>query len=109
MHAAFCASIAHHNQDIIFGCKSKISPDVIIRPMSNSIVDFIITTNPNLLTIITNIETHTDISDRLLVTYDICMKTKYQTKPPRKKFHLQKADTNNLRPKVHNFTQEFLN
>ena len=37
------------------------------------------------------------------------MKTKYQTKPPRKLVNFQKADTNNLKFKVLNFTQEFLN
>ena len=26
--AAFCASIVHHNPDIIFDCESKISPDI---------------------------------------------------------------------------------
>ena len=37
------------------------------------------------------------------------MKAKYQTKPPRKLLSFQKADTNNLKSKVLNFTQVFLN
>ena len=69
-------------------------------------MDLITTTNPNL---INNIETHSGISDHLLVTFDICMKTKCQTKLPVKLFHFQKADSNNLKSKVLNFTQEFLN
>ena len=79
---------------------------VVTRPLSNSISDLLTTTNPNQ---VNNIETHTGISDHLPVTLDICMKTKYRTKPPRKLFNFQKADTNNLKFKVLNFTQEFLN
>ena len=26
--ASFCASIAHHNPDVIFDCESRISPDI---------------------------------------------------------------------------------
>ena len=74
---------------------------VVTWPLSNSILDLITTTNPNL---VNNIETHTGISDHHLVTFDICMKTKYQTKPPRKLFNFQKADTNSLKSKVLYFT-----
>ena len=70
--------------------------------MPNSILDLITTINPNL---VNNIETHTGISDHLLVTLDICMKTKYQTKPPRKLLNFQKADTNNLKYNALNFNQ----
>ena len=78
---------------------------VVTRPLSNSILDLLTTTNPNL---VNNIEIHTGISDHL-VTFDICMKTKYQTKPTRKLINFQKAGTNNLKSKVLNFFQEFLN
>ena len=79
---------------------------VVTWPLSNRILDVITTTNPNL---VNNIENHTGISDHLLVTFDICMKIKHQTKPPRKLFHFQKADTNNPKSKDHNLTQEFVN
>ena len=79
---------------------------MVTLPLSNSIPDLLTTTNPNQ---VNNIETHTGITDHLLVTFDICMKTKYQTKQPRKLVNFQKADTNNLKSKVLNFTQEFLN
>ena len=79
---------------------------VVTQPLSNRILDLLTMTNPNL---VNNIETNTGISDNLLVTLDICMGTKYQTKPPRKLLNFQKADTNNLKSKVLNFTQEFLN
>ena len=79
---------------------------VFTRPLSNSIFNLITTTSPSL---VNNIEAHTGISDHLLVTFDIYMKSKYQTKPPRKLFNIQKADTSNLKSKVLNFTQEFLN
>ena len=78
---------------------------IITRPLSNCILDLIATTNPNL---VNNIETHTGISDHL-VTFDICMKTKYQTKAQRNLFYFLKADTSNLKSKVLNFIQEFLN
>ena len=79
---------------------------VVTWPLSNSILDLLTTTNSNL---VNKIETHTVISDHLIVTFDICMKTKYQTKKPSKLFNFQKADTNNLKSKALNFTQEFLN
>ena len=79
---------------------------MITWPLSNSILDLLTTTNPNLAN---NTETHTGISDHFLVTFYICMKTKYETKTPRKLFNFQKADTNNLKSKVYNFTLEFLN
>ena len=66
---------------------------VVTWPLSNSILELLTTTNPNL---VNNIETHTGISDHHLVTFDICMKTK----PPRKLFNFQKADTNNRRSSV---------
>ena len=44
-----------------------------------------------------------------LLTFDVCMKTKYQTKPSRKLFNFQIAHANNFKSKVLNFTQEFPN
>ena len=70
-------------------------------PLYGSILDLITTSNPNL---VNNIETNNGISDHLLVSFDNCMKTKYQRKLPRKLVNFLKADTNNLKSVVHNFT-----
>ena len=79
---------------------------VVARLLSNSILDLLTTTNPSLLN---SIETHTGISDHLLVTFDICIETKYQTMLTKKYLTLIKADTINHKSKVLNFTQEFMN
>ena len=78
---------------------------VVVRPLSSSIFDLFTTTNSNL---INNIETRTRIVNHILVAFDICMKIKYQTKPAQK-LNFRKAESNYLKPKVLNFTQEFLN
>jgi exonuclease III len=71
----------------------------VTRPISNSILDLITTTNPQL---VSNIEVYPGISDHNIVTFDINMKPKQQNKPPRKIHNFQKADHATVKDKVAN-------
>ena len=79
--------------------------NVVTRPISNSKLDLIVTTNPQL---ISSIEAKPGISDHNIVIFDINMKPKLQFKPPRKIFTFQRADVEDLKRKVEAFSQEFL-
>ena len=61
----------------------------ITRPISNSVVDLLVTTNPN---IIENMQVVPGLSDHLVVLFDVCMKPKSQKKPQRKMYMFDKAD-----------------
>ena len=77
----------------------------ITRPISNSILDLIITTNAQL---VTNIDSNPGISDHNLITFNINMKPKRQIKPSRKLYNFNKVDTDQLKQRVKQFTEEFL-
>ena len=77
----------------------------ITRPISNSILDLLVTTNPN---IIQNVEVLPGISDHCIVLFDISAKPKLQKKPQRKIFKFDKADPEVLKSEVSLFVQCFL-
>ena len=79
--------------------------DFITRPISNSILDLLTATSPQLTE---NLQGVPGISDHLIVTFHINMKPKMQHKPTRKIYSFQKADTNILKQKVEEFSQMFL-
>ena len=79
--------------------------DKITRPISNSILDLIVTSNPN---IIENIEVLPGMSDHCLVTFDINMKPKTQRKPQRKIHLYKKCDHELIKTKVKEFVDDFL-
>jgi hypothetical protein len=78
----------------------------ITRPVSNSTLDLLVTTNPNL---IENIEILPGMSDHCLVMFDICMKPKLRIKPKRKIYMYHKADIPTLKEHTQEFVQHFLN
>lgn len=77
----------------------------ITRPISNSVLDLLVTTNPNL---IENICVVPGISDHLVVLFDICMKPKFQKKPQRKIYMFGKANIDALKSDVADFVNNFL-
>ncbi|XP_072022153.1 uncharacterized protein [Amphiura filiformis] len=98
---------SEHRSFLSFLLENSLSQLVtkVTRPISNSILDLITTTNPHL---VSNIIVSSGISDHDIVTFDINMKPKYQVKPPRKMYNFLKADESVLNEKVAAFTQEFL-
>ena len=96
-----------HQKFLDFLMENSLSQlvDFITRPISNSILDLLTTTSPQL---IENLQGVPGISDHLIVTFHINMKPKMQPKPPRKIYSFQKADTNVLKQKVEEFSQIFL-
>ncbi|XP_072042262.1 uncharacterized protein [Amphiura filiformis] len=77
----------------------------VTRPVSNSILDLIVTTNSQ---IISDVEVSPGISDHSIVTFNINLKPKQQSKPPRKIYNFLRADVENLKQNVKEHTQEFL-
>ena len=96
-----------HQKFLDFLLENSLSQLVafITRPVSNSILDLLATTNPQL---ISNLQPSPGISDHHIVTFNINMKPKQQPKPPRKIYNFKKADTETLKKKVNELTQEFL-
>ena len=94
-----------HQKFLNFLMENSLSQlvDFITRPVSNSILDLLVTTTPQLIDNIQNV-----ISDHVIITFCINMKPKIQQKPPRKIYNFQKADTSVLKQKVEEFTQMFL-
>ena len=80
--------------------------DFVTRPISNSVLDLIVTSCPQL---IDNVQGSPGISDHSIVTFCINVKPKFQNKPPRKMYSFQKADTLHLKQRVEEFTHMFLN
>ena len=77
----------------------------VTRPASQSTLDLITTTNPNL---VSDIEVSHGISDHDIVTFNINMKPKYHGKPKRKIYQFHKADPELLKQQAEVLTQEFL-
>ena len=78
---------------------------LITRPVSNSVLDLIVTSCPQL---ISNVEVLPGISDHLVVMFDVNMKSKPQPKIPRKIFNYNKTNLETLQEKTKHFCEEFL-
>ena len=79
----------------------------VTRPISNSVLDLLVTTNPNLVDSVP--EVFPGMSDHCLVTFDINMKPKLRKKTQRKIFMYHKANLSTLKQDTLNFASDFLN
>ena len=77
----------------------------VTRPVSNSVLDLITTTCPQL---ISDIDYNPSISDHLFVTFNVNLKPKQLAKPQRKIYNFHEADIDKLKQNVNGHTQEFL-
>ena len=77
----------------------------ITRPVSNSVLDLITTTCPQ---VIDNIESLPGISDHNIVLFNINMKPKIQSKPRRKVPNFKKADPEKLQKLTKEFSHKFI-
>ena len=77
----------------------------VTRPVSNSVLDLIVTSCPHL---VSNIEVQPGISDHDIVLFSFNMKPKPQPKVPRKIFNYQKANVDEIKAKTSEFCQSFL-
>lgn len=96
-----------HNKFLNFLLENSLSQlqTKIPRPISNSVLDLIATTCPQL---ITNIEVVPGISDHNIVLFDINLKPKTQSKPPHKVYNFKRANIELLKDKTRQFCQEFM-
>ena len=98
---------SYHEKFLNFLVENSLSQlqTKITRPISNSVLDLLVTTNPN---IIENMQVVPGISDHLVVLFDVCMKPKFQKKPQRKIYMFDKADKEALQADVADFVNNFL-
>ena len=77
----------------------------ITRPASKKCLDYVVTSNQNL---VSNIEVFPGVSDHLIVAFNIDMKPHHSVKPQRKIFVFKKANNDLLKEDVSRFSAEFL-
>jgi hypothetical protein len=96
-----------HNKFLSFMFDNSLTQlvKVVTRPISNNILDLIVTSNPVL---VSNIESLPGMSDHNVVLFDLNVKPTYQRKPPRKVFSFNKVDPDVLKHKVKDFANHFL-
>ena len=75
------------------------------RPTSNSILDLLITSSPNL---IENIQTVPGISDHLAIIFDVNLKPRISKMPSRKVYQFHKADKISLKMKAKAVLDKFI-
>ena len=76
------------------------------RPSSNSILDLLITSSPNLTE---NIQTVPGISNHLAIIFDVNLKSHISKKPSRKVYQINKADRISLKMKAKAVLDKFIN
>ena len=77
----------------------------ITRPASKKCLDYVVTSNQNL---VSNIEVFPGVSDHLIVAFNIDMKPHHSVKPQRKIFVFKKANNDLLKEDVSRFSAQFL-
>ena len=77
----------------------------ITRPASEKCLDYVVTSNQNL---VSNIQVFPGVSDHLIVAFNIDMKPHHSVKPQRKIFVFKKANNDLLKEDVSRFSAEFL-
>jgi len=99
-----------HKKFLNFLMENSLSQLVgfITRTISNSILDLVATTSPQLIENLQGVP-GTGISDHHIVSFNINIKPKTPQKTPRKIYSFHKADISALRNEVDEFTQIFLN
>ena len=80
----------------------------VTRPQSNSVLDLIVTSCPQLINNIDVLHVLPGISDHDLILFNINMKPKFQPKPSRKICSFQKANLDVLREETTDFSNNFL-
>ena len=98
---------ATHNKFLNFLLENSLSQlqTKVTRPISNSVLDLVATTCPQL---ISNVEVVPGISDHDIVLFDINMNPKVQRKPPHKIYNFNRADLDTLKACTEEFCKDFL-
>ena len=100
---------SYHDKFLEFLLENSLAQlqEKVTRPISNSVLDLLVTTNPNLVDSVP--EVFPGMSDHCLVTFDINMKPKLRKKTQRKIFMYHKANLSTLKQDTLNFASDFLN
>ncbi|XP_072039335.1 uncharacterized protein [Amphiura filiformis] len=77
---------------------------LITRPRSQNVLDLICTNNPN---VVSNIRTKPGVSDHDIVLFDLNLKPKRMSKPPRKIYNFKKAATQSIKEALEANSRDF--
>ncbi|XP_072028522.1 uncharacterized protein [Amphiura filiformis] len=77
---------------------------LITRPRSQNVLDLICTNNPN---VVSNIRTQPGVSDHDIVLFDLNLKPKRMSKPPRKIYNFKKAATQSIKEMLEANSRDF--